>query len=529
MSRTLKEVVGVFLVCLIGFGLVQYQHQAHFDPHVAWNGFTLPGFDAHAYVAMAEEPRIFTVAPWGYRILEPALIGAFLPPRLIVPGFDWVARGSLVAACGLLFIYLRIRGATMRAALLAVVGMMLTPSIGAVFENPFLVEPFALALLLIALIAIEGGAGEWVVALSLMTLSLSKEIWVFLLPLVFLKGLSSGARAAGLRTLRIAGPAIWMGLLMRWMWAPQAAVGSTSADYLGAIGAIGSNVAVWAPEFLLGGLALFGLLGLVRPAARAYLASHTPTLALLLALPLVAAAYTGEGAATSFFAGDVKRLLIYAIPIAAALAVHIDPGHEGVRSLPSSPRTQRVAMVIAILLLLAPAALDSYSRVDLSTSRDGPYVLGFARETLKTARRLDRGETVAFDPAERKFAWGVSPPNELTKLRFFLRDGFGPLAHYGIHEIRMRETRATLIIPILEPRPLKLTLTIDARESAWIAVLAGTSHLGEALIGPQTVQATFEIPAKSLFRGDNPIVLLCEKAANAVPRILRIELSARGD
>ena len=187
---------------------------------------------------------------------------------------------------------------------------------------------------------------------------------------------------------------------------------------------------------------------------------------------------------------------------------------------------QWLAMAAAIVLLLAPAALDPYSRVDLSTARDGPYVLGFTRETLKTARKLSRGETVIFDPLERRFAWGVSPPSELAKLRFFLRDGFGPIAHYGIHEIRVRESRATLIVPILQPRSLTLTMTMDARESAWIAVLAGTSHLGEALIGPETVQATFKIPAASLFRGDNPIVLLCEKAAAAVPRILRIELSA---
>ena len=179
----------------------------------------------------------------------------------------------------------------------------------------------------------------------------------------------------------------------------------------------------------------------------------------------------------------------------------------------------------AIALLIAPSALDSYSRIDLSTSRDGPYVLGFTRETLKTARKLDRGETVIFDPVERKFAWGISPPNELAKLRFFLRSGFGSLAHYGIHDIRMRETKATIIVPVLEPRTMRVTMIIDARESAWFAVLAGTSHLGEVLIGPQAVRATFEIPARSLFRGDNALGLLCEKAATAVPRILRIELS----
>lgn len=208
--RFLKDAAGFLLACLIGAALVEYHHRAHFDPHIVWDGFNLPGFDAHVYVAMAEEPRVFTVGPWGYRILLPGLLGTFLPPRLIVPGFDWAARASLVLASGFLFVYLRILGATLRAALLAVLAMMLTPSVGAVFANPFLVEPFALVFLLLALIAIEGEAGARVIALSLILLSLSKEIWILLLPLIFFQNLGKGARSAGLRTLRIAAPALWL-------------------------------------------------------------------------------------------------------------------------------------------------------------------------------------------------------------------------------------------------------------------------------------------------------------------------------
>ena len=49
--------------------------------------------------------------------------------------------------------------------------------------------------------------------------------------------------------------------------------------------------------------------------------------------------------------------------------------------------------------------------------------------------------------------------------------------------------------------------------------------MGEALVGPQAVRVTFEVPAAKLFRGDNPIELGCEKAASALPRILRMELA----
>ncbi len=218
-------------------------------------------------------------------------------------------------------------------------------------------------------------------------------------------------------------------------------------------------------------------------------------------------------------------MLIYVLPFLAALVVCLDPGNEERKELPTAPRLHLVAMALALVVMLAPVTLDRYSRLDLGTSRDGPYLLGFIRESLRTARKLDRRTAVVFNPDERKFAWGVSPPSELGKLRFFLGRGFGPLAHYGINDIRMREPTATLIFPVLEPGPLTMTLTIDARESAWIAAFAGKARVGEALVGPQAVQVTFRIPGARLFRGDNPIELRCEKAAIAMPRILRMELT----
>ena len=477
---------------------------------------------------MAEEPRVFTVDPWGYRILLPALIGAVTPPRLIVPAFDWAAQAALALSCGLLLIYLRGLGATFRASLLAVIAIMATPSARAVFENPFLVEPFALALLLLALISIERGA-PWAIALSLLLLSLSKEIWVVLLPLVFLKHLPEGVSKASVRTAQVAAPAAWFWLAMRFLWAPQPEGTSAPADYFGAVASILRSIPVFAFDFLLGGLTVAALLALTRPGARAYLKQHALTLLPLLALPLCAAAYTGEGAATSFFKADVPRLLIYVLPFAAALAVRLDPAHGGgLTPTPASKLSRPVLVICVIVLALVPFLLDRYSRVDLSTSRDGPYVLGFARETLKTARKLARGETVVFDPADRKFAWGVSPPSELPKLRFFLRGGFGPLAHYGIHDIRMRETRAAIVLPVLTPRRIRVTATMDARESVWVTFVARGRKVGEALIGPQAVAVTLDIAPDRLFRGDNPIELQCENAAAAVPRLLRLEFIPAG-
>jgi hypothetical protein len=516
--------VGLLLACLIGAAVVQFRHTSHFDPHIVWDGFTLPGFDAHVYVAMAEEPRVFTVGPWGYRILLPAFLGSLLPPRLIVPGFGWAARVSLVLASGLLFIYLRVLGATMRAALLGVLAVMVTAPVDRVFANPFLVEPFALVLLLLALIVIEGRAHTAWIALSLLLLSLSKEIWVALLPLVFLGEKPRGPRQAALRTLQVAAPALCVGLLMRLMWRPQSEASPVGSVPFAFLGVILTNLPGVASDYLLGGLTLAASLALRGPGARDYLRRNAFTLTPLLFLPLLAATYTGEGTADNFFADDVTRLLIYVLPFAAALAVQLDPAHQRPWRFDTGSTSARVAVFLAALFVAAPLTLDRYSRLDFKTSRDGPYLLGTVRETLRIARRLDRGDEVVFDPAERKFAWGVSPPSELSKLRFFLRKGFGPLAHYGIHDIRMREAAATLIVPALKPGPVKVTLTMDARTSTWVAFFARGVKVGEALIGPQAVSVTVEIPSSALFRGDNPVELRCDDAAAAQPRILRIKL-----
>jgi hypothetical protein len=537
-STRWRDAVGLLAALLIGVAAVAYHHKAHYDPHVVWDGFTLPGFDAHVYVAMAEEPRVFTVGPWGYRILLPGIL-SFLPPRLIVPGFEWAARVSLVVASGLLFLYLRRLGGTTRAALLMAAAVMATPSVSAVFANPFLVEPFALVLLLLALLAIEGGAGMWTTGLTLMLLALTKEIWVLLLPPVYLRERRAGpdVRAALSRTLQTAAPALWIAVVLRAMWAPQLSAPAWSGAGAGAeapaaavaaaspIGTILRGLAAIAPEFLLGGFALAALAGLLRPGARVYLREHALPVLALLALPIVAAAYTGAGAATSFFGDDVRRLLVYVLPFAAALAVHLDPAHGPVASLAGGRAVPRVSLALIGVLALAPLALDRYWRVDLGVTRDGPYLLGFARETIRTARRLERGETVVFDPAVMKFAWGVSPASDLPKMRFFLRNGFGDIAHYGIHDMRMRERQATLVIPLMAPRTLRLTLTLDARTSTWMSVSAGGEKMGEALIGPEAVAVTIEIPAAKLFRGDNPITLDCAEAPAAVPRLLRIEIA----
>jgi hypothetical protein len=163
-----------------------------------------------------------------------------------------------------------------------------------------------------------------------------------------------------------------------------------------------------------------------------------------------------------------------------------------------------VAGAAAAAVLLSPLALDRYRRADLQGPRDGPYVLAFCRETLRTARRLQRGDSVTFDPAEREFQWGVSDPGRLDRMRWFLRAGWGPLPHYSSGEPATRGGRAELIVPAPAPRPLDLRLHLDAALPA-----AGALHVNGRAVGSWRApgEGAWRLPPEALFRGDNVVTL----------------------
>jgi hypothetical protein len=147
--------------------------------------------------------------------------------------------------------------------------------------------------------------------------------------------------------------------------------------------------------------------------------------------------------------------------------------------------------------------------------------MAFCRESLRTARRLERGEEVALDPERMKFAWGSSDPGGLFEMRWFLREGWGPLPHYGIDDVRMREPRATLVLPCLRPRPLGVTLELDisAPTTAPLELLVNGAPVGRVSVFQGLARVRVDVPAAALFRGDN---LLTLSAVDGAPKGLRL-------
>ena len=100
---------------------------------------------------------VFTVAPWGHRILTPWVASA-LPVRNIARAFRIVTFAGLVAAGGVLFLYLRALGHGMPAAIARRrASSRSCPRWRECLRYVFLAEPVAVLLEIVLLVALQSG------------------------------------------------------------------------------------------------------------------------------------------------------------------------------------------------------------------------------------------------------------------------------------------------------------------------------------------------------------------------------------
>ena len=472
--------------------------------------FNLPGFDSYVYLAMAERPGVFTVAPWGYRVLTPWL--AHVLPAGPVKAFRQVTFGGLFAAGVLLFLFFRRLGHGALPALLAVAAFGFSGAAGEPVRHPFLAEPVGIALMAALLLALASGAGPGLLALVLVLGALTKEIFILFLPGVFLALRSEWGTRRALATTGLAAlPALAASSILRLGGVPGAGagLGFPGLEALWqAYQTIANAFPRWWPPLLLAGLTPLAALGALLPAGRSYLARYGYFVALGYLLPLGAAVYTGEGEPVQFFHRDVPRLILYALPVTLPLAlVALDRLWHHSAAAPrgrTDRRAESVAGLLAAALALLPLlVLDSYRRIDLAGRTSGPYVLGLCRGTLRTASRLDSGQTITWDPESRRFVPGVDHPGQLDRMRWFLWEGWGNEAYFGTGDIVMHGERAAILVPALQARDLELTVAADAPATARLRVLLNGDAAGEIGVGPEPRELRVSLPARLIFRGDN--------------------------
>jgi len=519
----LKAGRGALLALLVALGAVGLQQRRVADPHVRYDRFSLPAFDAYVHVAMAERPAVFTVAPWGYRILAPAAAAAL--PGNAVQSFRRLAFLSLLAATVLLFFFLRRVGLGQAPALAGIAAFALSPPVAESLRYVFLAEPLSSALEVGFLLALASGAATGVLALLLTVWALGKDLWPVFLPLVLLREWRRGPRAALAATLAAgAGPLLVTLLLRAWWWRPS--VPAPAAGEASLIDAAAMALAAWrqwAGPMMLLGLTPLAIAGALRRRAHPFTARFGWLAAILLAVPLFAASYVSG----SFFAADVTRLLIYALPLLVPLALMalfpVAAAAEAPARAPGSSWAGRAAAAAAAVIVIGlPLLLDRYRRIDLRGTRDGPLVLALCRESLQAAQRLERGRPVVFDTATTGYEWGVSPPEQMGRMRWFLREGWGPRAHYGTGEVVMREPRASLLVPVARPRELEAELRLDAPSPRPVELLVNGRSLGERIVDASG-QAVVRLPPDVLFGGDNVLTL----AAPDGPGVRFVSLTLR--
>jgi hypothetical protein len=487
----------------------------------------LPAFDAYVYVAMAEHPTVFTVAPWGHRILTPWIARA-LPGVALPVAFPIVTVGAFALASLLLFALLRRRGHRRWAAALGVAAFALSPPVSELIAAPFLAEPLACALLVALLLALEMGLGLGVLVLIAVLGVLAKEVVLLFLPVVYFARRERGRPRAARDAAVVLLAAATVLLLLRAWWTPHlhTPIPDLGAERFRLLWAgLATEPGRWAAIAALGGLTPMALGGALRTAARPYLRAYGWVFAATAAQPFLA------HYAIQQVVGELNRYLLYAVPALVPLALialdrfvpHLGTPAAEATWPPSLSRAGALAALLAAAI--PPAAVDRYRRLDLQGRRDGIYVLGFCRGTLNTARKLEDGVAVLLQIHERRFEPGRFEPELFERMRWFLRDGWGHAPEYVTDEALMQSDRATLVLPCYTAAPIEVTLAMSAARPTPVRVSVGGRLLGEDTIGVERTRLRFLAPADALFRGDNLLAIDVAEAVTAVPRLYAVAYS----
>jgi hypothetical protein len=522
---------GLVVAVLLSGTLVAVRELQYFS--VAYDRFHLPAFDGHVYVAMTEAPGFFTVAPWGYRVLNPWLARAFTwPLRDHSPAFFWSTVLGLGLGGVLLFLYLRRLGNAVLPALLGLTLFGASGPPGEVVRYQFLAEPLTFFLEMALLLAIEMAAPTGLLALIAILGVLSKEFFVFLLPLVWIVGRErDGDRKALLRTAMVVAPALLLTVVLRHSWTPhiRPPLPSLSLETLTVAKArLVQSWPEWRADSLLMGLSPLAIVGALRGRGRR-LATRGAYLALVTLVPPFLNPVT-------FLSDDIPRLLLYALPAALPLSL---VALDGLLPRDSEPLTGAgrwpswigpTASVIALLSLAAPfAVIDDYRRVDLQGTRDATVMLAVFRGSLEAAGALDAGEPFVFDSGIGRYAEGLPRRHNLSDLRrvrWFLRDGWGASAARQGGEPMMSGSEAHLLLPCFKPRDLEMALRLSAPREARLAVTINGRPVADLLVGPGSRDLAVGVPASTLFRGDNDLCFTAVGTKEPGVRIVRFTFRA---
>lgn len=465
-----------------------------------YDRYVLPAFDGFIYDAMADHPRVFTLAPWGYRILAPWIVH-LLPTASAAEGYFWLTLVCLAATLVALDSWLRRLGFAPAASALACAAFALSPPIRLMLDYQVLVDP--LALWIVAMFLRELCAPRLLPLAALLTAgALTKEaclVPAFMLPILLIpaRGIARGWLATGL----VVAPALGAAILLRLTWgearpALEAPILELLVERATASGSALLEAAA------LSGLVLPALIGLGRERSAALRIQGGVTWAATF-LAALANPY-------HFSAPDLTRLSALAWPALLPLALSGlgFAREEGPRRAEMRPRM--LVRLLSGATLLGCGALvfltDPFRHAPEDAWNNPIRYLARSREALKTAAMLEEGGTLSFDSRSGRYAGPITERFNLTEgrqHRWFLWDGFGPEAVFEAGEPEFRG-EGRLLLPLLVPRPVRMEVMMGGPDGARVTVgVAGREVAVFTLPGP----ARFVVPADVLIRGDNLLEL----------------------
>jgi hypothetical protein len=491
-----------------------------------YDRFVLPAFDGFVYDSMADTPRIFTLAPWGYRILEPWLVHLLPFPNAAI-GYFWLNLVCLSLTVFIIGVWLRRIGFSPMAAALAPFAFAFSPPVTESLRYQVFVGPLGILILCLTLLELVAPRRLPLAAFFAAGVLTREECILPLAVLMFVTIRREGWRTGVIEGLVVGAPALFLAALLRATWGSGA--GFTPFDVSPRLGeALITRVIEHGPAVawaaMLGGLGFLALVGLVRETS-----THLKVQGLSLWLLTFAAAL---GNPYHFSAPDLTRLSASAWPAVLPLALR-GAGfrrEEVAGPIRTRSRWSTAASIVTLAVCFVLVLItDLYRRAPVQGRLDPIPYLARNRETVKTANALESGEAFIFDAREGRFAQAIEQTFNLTegrRMRWFLYRGFAREATFGPGAPEFVES-AELLLPVMEPRDVSILLSLASDDGdVAVTVHVGGVTLGEAQANRSAPKLT--VPGHTLFRGDNVIRLQGPKGARLRLVHFEVQMELRG-
>jgi hypothetical protein len=111
----------------------------------------------------------------------------------------------------------------------------------------------------------------------------------------------------------------------------------------------------------------------------------------------------------------------------------------------------------------------------------------------------------------------------MGRMRWFLREGWGEAAPYGVGPVVADSPEAALVLPCLRPADLNATLSLQAPRAMPVRVSVNGRVIAELQARPEPDRLRVVVPGGVLFRGDNEVRLLAPEPG---VRLLGLRLRA---